>query len=207
MNKNNASERRVASHDLDITRAAARGDTGARRQLVDRLINRVRATTSCLTGGHPDAEDYAQIAFIEILNSAGSFRGESSLETWAERITVRTAMRHIRQRRWRGRIVILDPEREGSTISTGEENLSRERVSRRVAIQLGALKPKYRVALTLRLALGYSVAEIADITDTPFNTVRERLRTGRKKLHRQMSRDPLLVDWIGGRKREDVKSQ
>ena len=69
---------------------------------------------------------------------------------------------------------------------------------------IGTLKPKYRVALTLRLALGYSVAEIADITDTPFNTVRERLRTGRKKLHRQMSKDPLLVDWLGGRRHEDA---
>ncbi|MCP4602739.1 MAG: sigma-70 family RNA polymerase sigma factor [Proteobacteria bacterium] len=183
--------------DLALTRASAQGDDVARRKLVDRLLNRVRASAFCLAGGHPDAEDYAQLAFIEILGSAKSFRGESSLLTWAERITVRTTLRHIKQRRWRGQVVTLDSTREGIEHMTGEDSLARDRVSRRVTAILGTLKPKHRIALSLRLSFGYSVAEIAEMTGVPFNTVRERLRTGRKKLHRRFGKDPLLAEWIG----------
>ena len=72
--------------------------------------------------------------------------------------------------------------------------------ARRVGVLLAGLKPKHRDALSLRLSLGYSVAEIAEITDTPFNTVRNRLRRGRKLLAGRIERDPLLAEWIGGNK-------
>ena len=62
---------------------------------------------------------------------------------------------------------------------------------------LAGLKPKHRIALTLKLALGYSVAEIAAITDAPINTVRNRLRRGRKLLHAAIEKDELLARWAG----------
>jgi RNA polymerase sigma-70 factor, ECF subfamily len=194
--KGNSSRKGDHGDDLALVHLAGEGDVTARHKLAERLINRVRSTAFYLSAGDPEAEDYAQMAFIEILESASSFRGESSLETWAERITIRTTLRYIKRRRRRSKIVIFDSEKEDQFVDTAETDLNRSRVSRRVTTIMGTLKPKHRIALTMRLAFGYSVAEIAEMTDTPFNTVRERLRSGRKKLSRKFEKDPLLIEWI-----------
>ncbi len=134
---------------------------------------------------------------IEILESAGSFRAESKLETWAERITVRTAMRVIKQKRWRSRYLKIDSEREGrSTRPTGEEELTRHRVQQRIPFLLLRLTPERRLVVTLRLVLGYSIAEIAAMTGMKFNTVRDRLKVGRSQLRREIPRDPLLREYV-----------
>ena len=57
--------------DTDLAAAAAEGDGNARRVLVDRLLDRVGITVRCLAAGDPDADDYVQDVFIEILNSIG----------------------------------------------------------------------------------------------------------------------------------------
>jgi RNA polymerase sigma-70 factor (ECF subfamily) len=183
--------------DRALARAVARGNDRARRELANRLAHRVRTTAHCLAPRDPDVEDYAQLAFIEILQSCGSFREESALETWAERITVRTVLRHAKRRRKHASVVTLDPTREGRDDHSGEDSLARRRVAERVNLLLGTLRKRHRVTLTLRLSLGYSVAEIAEITQVPFNTVRERLRTGRKKLSKKMEKDPVLAEWTG----------
>ena len=176
--------------DLEMTHAAGAGDPNAQRRVVDRLINRVRSSVFYLAGGHPDAEDWAQLAMIEILQSIGSFRGDSSLEGWAERIVVRTAMRHIKRTRWRGQIVGLDPEPNAVVESHAEDDVSHRRSLEKVSHILGELKPKYREVVTLHMMLGHTIAEIAKMTNTNFNTVRYRLRVGRKQLRRTMRRDP-----------------
>jgi len=189
---------KIAGHesDYELTQAAAAGNRKARRQIVDRLFNRVRATATYIAAGHADAEDYAQMSFIEILQSAGSFRGDSSLESWAERITVRTVMRQVKKQRWRGQYVILDPIPEGRQESMAEGAVANRLVSKRIAEFLNVLKPEKRVAVTLQLVYGYSIAEIAEMTDTSVYTVRYQLSTGRKKLRRLISKDPYLKDML-----------
>jgi DNA-directed RNA polymerase specialized sigma24 family protein len=46
-----------------------------------------------------DADDATQVALVEILKAAPSYRGESSLEAWADRIAVRVAIGVARERR------------------------------------------------------------------------------------------------------------
>ena len=193
------SERSSASHneDLSLARAAAAGDETARRQFAERLFNRTRTVAHYLAAGDPDAEDYAQLAMIELLHAAGSYRGESSLGSWAERIVVRTVMRHLKRRKWRATIVQLDPEADVSVTESIEEEVVRGRVTKRVTALLGELKPKHRVALFLKSIAGYSLDEVADITRTGRHTVDYRIRRGREQLSRKMRRDPLLREWIG----------
>ena len=186
------------SSDAELTRAAADGDPLAQRALVERLMNRVRATTRYLAGGHTDAEDYAQLSFVEILQSAGSFRGDSSLESWADRIVVRTTMRYVKQLRWRSQYLTYDSEQQGTDFGSAEDDVARQRVMRRMSELFADLKPKQRAVVTMRLVLGYSIAEIAEATGANPNTVRYRLNTGRKKLRRRIKHDPQLSEMMGG---------
>jgi len=135
------------------------------------------------------------------MSSLGTYRAESSLESWATKIAVRTTIRELKKKHWRMSLVGFDHEgvlesASGLSLETGEEALARDRVRLKVLKLLGKMKSKYRIALVLRLMLGHSVGEIAELTDTTFNTVRERLRVGRKQLHRLIERDPVLEEWL-----------
>jgi RNA polymerase sigma factor (sigma-70 family) len=183
--------------DVGMMSLAASGDKSAQRQVVDRLMNRVRSTSLYLAAGHQDAEDYAQMAIIEILRSVGSYRGESSLESWAQKITVRTVMRQIRKRRWRGQFMVVTEDYEGTTDDSAETELSRRRALQQVAMLLGDLKPEVRAVMTMKLVHWHSIPEIAQILETNEHNVRYRLRVGRQKLRRRIRNDPVLREWIG----------
>ena len=184
-------------YDLQLARAAAEGRPAARRELAERMLDRVATVVRCLGAGDRNRDDYIQDAMIEILRSIGSFRGQSSLETWAERVTVRVAMRRIRKQSFRDGVVSLDSTREGRAVSpSSEEQAIRRRFWNRVEAALATLGSERRVALTLQLVLGYSVAEIAEATGAPVNTVRDRLAVGRKLLRTQLLADPELVELV-----------
>ena len=173
--------------------AAASGDTGARRRLADLLLDRVAVTVRYLAGGDPDADDCVQMAMIEILRSVGSFRGESSLETWAEKITVRTTMRQLKHRRWRAQIVELDPAPDGVSRAAGaDRQVAQASLADRLAAIVGTLSPERREVVTLRLVLGHSIEEISVLTGAKINTVRDRLAVARRQLRSKIVRDPVL---------------
>lgn len=188
-------------YDLALAGRVAAGDPCAEREWVERLLDGVRTLVYCLAGNDRDADDFVQLSILEILGSAGTFRAESSLQAWATKIAVRTTMRQLNKRRWRSQFVVLEPGFNEQALAhlsgaDAEELLIKRRLQSSLLQALGTLKPKYQVALTLRLAQGYSVSEIADITDTTFNTVRERLRVGRQKLHRLIQMYPQLREWV-----------
>src|SRR5262245_10900214 len=81
--------------------AVAARDPAAQRAVLGRLGGRVRKLTGLLCRERADADDAAQLALIAILKSADSFRIATSLERWAERITVRTTLRSSRRERTR----------------------------------------------------------------------------------------------------------
>jgi len=175
--------------------AAASGDLGARRRLADLLLDRVAITVRYLAGGDSDADDYVQTAMIEILRSVGSFRGESSLETWAEKITVRTTMRQLKHRRWRAQIVVLDPAPDGVSCAAGaDRQAAQASLADRLTAIVGTLSPERREVVTLRLVLGHSIEEISVLTGAKINTVRDRLAVARRQLRSKIARDPVLRD-------------
>ena len=47
--------------------------------------------------GHDDAEDVLQETCIKVLNSIGSFRGDSSLLMWLYRVATNEALQHLRR--------------------------------------------------------------------------------------------------------------
>jgi RNA polymerase sigma-70 factor (ECF subfamily) len=49
-------------------------------------------------------------------------------------------------------------------------------------------------ALALRFMVGWSLAELAEATGAPLNTVRSRLRLGKEALRRRIEGDPALAE-------------
>src|SRR5579862_3344268 len=83
----------VASDPNALARAAIAGEQSALLKLVELLRHDVFRLAMRMLGHPADAEDAAQEALIQIVTSLSSFRGESSVRTWAFRIACRHYMR------------------------------------------------------------------------------------------------------------------
>ena len=181
--------------ELDLALRAAHRDRQAERDLVDLLRDGVRRTVFYLVGSDRDADDMTQLALIEILLAVGSFRGDCALKYWAERITVRTAMRVLKKRQ-KQEAIINDLNSEESCPRDGEADACRGWLHRRIAQLLKRLSRDCRTALVLHHVQGYEISEIANLTGARVNTVRGRLRRGRKKLSQHIAEDPALREWV-----------
>ena len=183
--------------DVDVAAIAARGDVAAKRVVADRLFSSVRAMVHYLAPRDRDADDIVQMALIEILRSCGTFRGECRLEVWAYRIAVRTAMRHLKDRRARHRLAEQKEHQIPVEHHTPEHCAEQVQLRHRIKAHLGRLPVAQRTAVVLRFVHGLRAEEIAETLEIPLNTARERLRVGRKKLRKLVVKDRELAEWIG----------
>lgn len=196
---------KAADRDRALASAAGSAEPRAQRLVAERLFDRVRATVHYLVAYDSEADDLVQLTMVEILRSLDSFQGRSRLETWADRITIRSCMRALRHRRRQEQNQLLVAEREGSEAAPGgsrawssqEQEAARAQLRHRLAIKLQKLTPQRRVVVVLRYVHGYSIKEIARITEAPPNTVRDRLQVGKRQLRGLILKDPELRDWAG----------
>lgn len=171
----------VFAADVALMRRAALGDAPAQRAVVSRLMRRVQRLARVLTGHRDDANDASQASLLEILRSAGSYRGASSLERWADRIVVRTALRLSQGRR-----------RDAGTPL--EEHVMptftpRNELGLRAREYLDALPESQRTVLILRCGFEYSIEEISEFTRSSPNTVKDRLKRAREGVRRALRRE------------------
>jgi RNA polymerase sigma factor (sigma-70 family) len=188
--------------DLRMAREAT-VDHDAARRLLERIGPRVRHTVRLLVGRDDELEDYTHACFVAILENLGKYKGTGPLEAWAGQLTYRVLMRQLKRRRRSERTVTLVAEEAGVVSATPEREATRRS---RIAVwttHLHKLPEKRREALVLRLVHGYSVAEVARITDAPLNTVRDRIRVGLKELRQSIAVDPAAMELLGRARFED----
>ena len=173
----------ATTDDVELMERVARGDPEAQRALVQRLLRRVDDLCRAVLRHSVDAQDARQLSVLEILKSARSFRGESSLERWADRITVRTALRAAASER-RAQRPPVDPQPD-STHPQGESVLlARE--------YLDSISDRQRMVVIMRHGLELSIEEIAELAGISQNTVKDRLLRARGTMRRLFRREQLL---------------
>jgi RNA polymerase sigma-70 factor (ECF subfamily) len=166
----------------------ALGDREAQRQVARRLLRRIEDLCRAVLRNSEDALDARQLSIIEILKSARSFRGESTLERWADRITVRTALRAAASER-RAHRAPVDVE-PGTAHPTGESVLLARQY-------LDRISDRQRMVVIMRHGLEYSMEEIAEMAGISQNTVKDRLLRARGIMRRMFRREQFLVDVSG----------
>ncbi len=178
--------------DVRAARAAKR-DRRIAAELLTRLTPRVTRVVAKLAGTGAEFHDHVQVCLLEVLKALPSFNGRSSLETWASAVTFRVLMRQLKRKRRRERTVVVDSETEPRDDRTPAQVVERARLLERLSRHLDRLSEERRSALLLRVGLGHSVAEVAEITGAPHNTVRDRLRVGLRELRASMAGDSSLI--------------
>lgn len=160
--------------------AAIAGDRRALETVVARLLPRLRNLVRYLVRGDADADDIAQEAIVAVVRGLAGFRGEGTLESWADRVAVRETFACLRRARAardridRGADLAMVPHPEGGPDTYAER--------RRAARLLDELPDEQRHAVVLHHVLGLSVPEIAAEVGAPLETVRSRLRLGMSRL-------------------------
>jgi RNA polymerase sigma-70 factor (ECF subfamily) len=173
---------------------AQQGEPDAVAQIVAELAPGVlRALTALLGRAHPDVEDLAQDVLLAVVAALPDFRGDSTLLHFAVRIAARKSVLVRRRARsvlgwlesfWHGE----HPLRQGP--STAHDEVTGERQRALLRLLLSELPDAQAEALMLRVVCGHSIEEISVITQTPFNTVRSRLRLAKEALRQRIEAEP-----------------
>jgi RNA polymerase sigma-70 factor (ECF subfamily) len=177
---------------------AQQGEPEAVSQVVADLAPGVlRALTALLGRQHPDLEDLAQDVLLAVIAALPDFRGDSTLLHFAVRIAARKSVLVRRRSRsvlgwlesfWRGEY----PLRQGP--DSAHEQLRGERQRGLLRLLLSELPDAQAEALLLRVVCGHSIEEISGITQTPFNTVRSRLRLAKEALRQRIEAEPAWAE-------------
>jgi RNA polymerase sigma-70 factor (ECF subfamily) len=167
---------------------AAQGDRAAAQALLQELLPRVRNLIRYLASGDRDVDDAAQLVLVQLVRSFHGYRGEGSLHAWADRITVRVALSHLRKRRNQERQVReLVPDLHA--VSADPEQPDEYTLRREAVRWLDALPAEQREAVVLHHVVGLSAPELAEELGVPFETARSRLRLGMSKLRERAATD------------------
>ena len=152
-------------------------------QLVRLHAAEVIDVTSHLLTERSEAEDGAQDAFVKAYRQLSSFRGESSLLTWVQRIAYREALNHLSRKR----PDMVDIESLSVDDETADElALDNEQRIQFLEEAIDELLPDEQLLLHLFYYKNVKLRDVAYIMDVEPNLLSARLYRIRKKLYRMI---------------------
>ena len=175
----------------ELVERARKGDEEAFGEIVRSQYNRVYAVMRRMVNNAEDARELTQMAWVKAWQRLGSFEGQSKVTTWLYRLSVNTALDHLRARARRKETVYLDEvaadeelQREASlqVAPAMEQAVEGDEIREAFRAALEALSPEHRQALMLREVEGLSYKEIADVMACRMGTVMSRIFYARRAI-------------------------
>ena len=138
------------------------------------------------------AEDIVQEAFIKAWKNIGKFRMESSFRSWLHRITVNTAMDHLRKQSRRQQVETEEPQWERlEEVSVPAKAEVRIDIQTQTQSALMKLSETERAALMLRHHEGHSIDEIATVLNLSAGACKQAVFRAVKKMRIELQ--PLVT--------------
>ncbi len=181
----------MAEPSAELVRRAQAGEESALVALVQSQQTYVYSIALGIMHNPQDAADMTQDAFVRLLRSLPTYRGETKFTTWLYRLVTNICLDGLRRR---GRPVDSLDAREDDDQALGDlltdtdrwaqpEDESEWRESAgEVREALRRLPESQRLALTLHYFEEMRYDEIADIMRLPLNTVKSHIRRGKERL-------------------------
>jgi len=164
-----------------------RGETEAFNALVNIWEKRLFYFIRRIVRREEDAWDVLQETWLKVHRHLARLRDTAAFAAWAYRIARHAAISHLRRRERRDLLhedAARETELEGSeTYEFSEDD------AERIHWGLDQLPLPQREALTLFFLEGFSLREIADVTQASTGTVKSRLHYGKKKLREVIERE------------------
>ena len=182
------------SECTELARRASSGDRAAQRELFRQLRSRVHGTLYRVLGSNEYMEDLLQESFIEIFRSLPHYRGESLLQTWADRIAARVAYHHLRRKK-AGREKAM-PTVQLHVVGSPEEHAHHREGLERLYGLFRRMKAEDHVALALFMVDGRSLEEVAAIMGVTVVAAKNRVSRARRKLYDAARKDQILLGYL-----------
>jgi RNA polymerase sigma-70 factor (ECF subfamily) len=161
------------STEVDLIRAAQRGDAGAFEQLVRSYDHNVLRMAFNLLRSEEDARDIYQEVFLRVYRNLPKFRFDCSFHTWLYRIVANLCLDQLRKRK------VRKEEPASFEVGTGEvdrfqfvpeqradvdpqRQLMSAEVNTRIQQVLGELTPRERVVFEMRHYQGMRLRAIGE---------------------------------------------
>ncbi|GAC1316560.1 MAG: sigma-70 family RNA polymerase sigma factor [Chloroflexota bacterium] len=185
----------MAEPSAALVQRAQAGDRDALAELVGSQQTYVYSIAMSLMRNPADAADMTQEAFIRVMRSLATYRGETKFTTWLYRLVTNICLDGLRRR---GRPIDPLDEHGGSggdeSLAPSERLADTDRWSQpeldvelresagEVRAALHRLPAQQRVALTLHYFDDLRYEDIADVMGLPLNTVKSHIRRGKERL-------------------------
>ena len=130
-------------------------------------------------GKKDDADDLAQDALVKAYLSCAGYQDKGKFRSWLFKIAYNTFLNHKASLRCTESI-------DEARVLISSTNTDSEFEHQDLYLVLRTLPPKERSSITLFYLNGYSIKEIAAITDTSEDAVKKQLSRGRDKLKERL---------------------
>ena len=189
-----------AYDEARLVSRARTGDVEALGDLFVYHVGSVRRLLVSVIGPGAELDDLAQDIFLQVYRSLGHFRGDSGFATWLHRLTINTAISHIRKKK--RNMTPIEPSLANSfggvsKDSPHDSQVVKEMVRRLYAI-LDTISPKRRAAFVLFEIEGVNLVELAKILGVSRAAAKSRVWFARKEIRKKAAEDdylrPLLME-------------
>lgn len=174
--------------DGELVKRALRGSKECWRELVGRYSKMISSTVWKITGGR-EADDVIQEVLIQLFQSLGTFRSESSFSTFLYRLTVNTACNEVKRMTSPTQAVPVEDEALAQLADDADapddpvfDSLERGEISRKVGEALAELPPEIRAYLVLFYVEELTLKQISELFKAPVTTVASRIGKGKALL-------------------------
>jgi len=182
-----------ALDDDDLMRLARAGRQDAFERLVRRHQALVLGLATRWLSDPAEGRDVAQDVFLALWAERDRYRPNGRFRSYLVSMTCNRCRVAARQRRSHGRKVSgLAAQGPAAPADPGAplERLVEAERAREVRRLLGALPEKTREVVILRFTHELPLADIAELTGLPLNTVKSHVHRGLERLHALLTGDP-----------------
>ncbi len=167
----------------EIIAQAAEGDIAAFEMIYKATSSFVYNVALRIIANREDAEEVTQEVFLIMHQKLKEFRFESSLKTWAYRITVNCALNFSRKTKSQENSSVEYEDHLAPRVDADvHKEIEKEHCDTAVDKILGSLNEEQRACVVLRNIEGLSYEQIAETLEVNINTVRSRLKRAREKI-------------------------
>jgi len=189
-----ADQAALSAFENDLVARLKMRDAVAAQELFDHYAPYVYRVLLRTLGPDDELADLLHDVFVAALAGINGLHNAAALRGWLASTAIFSARGFIRRRRRRRLLGLLLPSQAATTSVAAPPDVGAAlHAAYRV---LATLPTDERIAFTLRVIEGLTLAEIADVCRAPEPTIKRRVNRARDKFGKRAARIPLLKDWV-----------
>jgi RNA polymerase sigma-70 factor, ECF subfamily len=188
----------------DLILRAQEGNKHAFREIFSMYKQPVYTTAYLILKDCQYAEDIVQETFLQVYLKLSKLSNPAAFDNWLYKIAVNLSLESIRKRKKKE--VLLEEEyiaiytKTAFDPNTPEDIAVNKDFQKKLLQHVYSLTPQYAAVLVLFYYNDFSIKQIAEITNSPENTVKTRLHRARKNLEEILgnSNEEISLSSVGG---------